>query len=173
MRAAMILAVLLLAPVVARAEPVWGVGAERDDAIATVVVTRALGGGVGVQMLAGAGWTRDRETSPVDVRASATTLRVGVRPRWWALGADGPVRLGLVAELAGIARIGRGDGARPDAYGVTVELGVRPEWFVAPWLSVHSQLGVRYAWTDASDAIHDELEVTADLAGRAGLTLWF
>ena len=59
------------------------------------------------------------------------------------------------------------------------EVGVRPEWFVSDWFSIHTQVGVSFtSFSESNDGADDggsHMSVfgSADLLGSAGFTFYF
>ncbi len=67
-----------------------------------------------------------------------------------------------------------------DAFFLSFEAGIRPEWFVNKWLSLHTQVGLSISVlnSETSNGVVDSgVEFNffrgADLFGNAGFTFWF
>lgn len=133
----------------------------------------------GVQAIVSAGTVNTRdEVFGADVRATTTWVNFAGRGHLGIDVAD-DARLGLVFG-AGVAvqsaSVVVGD--TRDTSGlqhVSAEVGIRPEWFVAPALSIHTQVGVVFSALDedgGGQVVFDVLGA-ADLLGSAGFTFWF
>lgn len=67
-----------------------------------------------------------------------------------------------------------------DAFFLSFEAGIRPEWFVNEWLSLHTQVGLSVSVLNSGNTageLDSGVEVNffrgADLLGNAGFTFWF
>ncbi len=132
---------------------------------------------IGLQVLIGLGWARTTTDVPVERTDEQLGVSTSVRGLWWPLQRD-TWRLGLLAQAGYRGRFGGSDAElqtqRFRSHGFAVAAGVRPEWFVVPRLSLHTQIGAAYSFDDDNTTqTVQQLRFAGNVIGQAGLTVWF
>ncbi len=132
---------------------------------------------IGLQLLAGFGWAQTTTDVPIATRTSQLGVTTSIRGLWWALQWE-TARVGLLVQAGYRGRFGGTDAELQTqtlrSHGFSVATGLRPEWFVRPRVSLHTQLGVAYSFDDdnTTQTVH-QLRLAGNVVGQAGLTIWF
>jgi hypothetical protein len=110
---------------------------------------------------------------------SSTVIEIGARGIFSFI-QRGHVGVGLVGGLGILRSSFESGGVSNASTEISIELGLRPEWFVTEHFSVHGSFGARFASSDGSSevAIGDggvlvNIFGAADLLGNAGFTFYF
>jgi len=150
---------------------------DREVAIPGLGLTVDIRGQGGVQALLGAGGSRVDTSDPTTARRSVAQLVVAIRGLYWPVRTP-RFRLGLV--IGASTRIdfehGRAVTRTNDrrTFDVAAEVGLRPELFLVPRLSLHTQFGASYVFETTNDGDRGHTAAIAgDLLGQAGFTAWF
>ena len=131
----------------------------------------------GLQLLAGAGYASVTTDTPLATTVRQVGVSTSLRALWWPLRWD-RARVGLLAQAGYRGRFGGEDAEFETssfrAHGFAVGAGVRPEWFVVPRLSLHTQLGVAFTFDDDNTTqTRQQLLLAGNVLGQAGVSIWF
>ena len=143
----------------------------------SIAVTVALPRHSGLQVLFGAGWVARRSDTPVAARSDTVETSASLRALFWPLRYQ-RWRLGLVAQAGYRGGFGaeraEAQVLRVRRHGFVGALGLRPEVFVAPRLSLHSQVGIAYTLaSDNTTRTEQSIRPGGDVLGQAGVSIWF
>ena len=91
------------------------------------------------------------------------------------------VNLGVVGGFTVMGRGATEDVSAIDASAIffSGEAGLRPEWFITDYLSIHTQIGVSFSLLNSDNSgfsdggFNINIFQNADLLGNAGFTFWF
>jgi hypothetical protein len=123
-----------------------------------------------------------------DSAAGASTLSYGMN-RWgvtlrgiFATALSDEVNLGLVGGFTLMGQNAKEDGVGTfdkSAMFFSAEAGLRPEWFITDYLSIHTQVGITFSLLNSDNSGYSDggfnlnFFQNADLLGNAGFTFWF
>lgn len=89
---------------------------------------------------------------------------------------DAAVRAPLVGGLVIHRESADVGGMDTSATNFAVEAGVRPEWFVNQWFSVHTEIGIALEFLSEDSGIEGtgiSIFANGEVMGNAGFTFWF
>jgi hypothetical protein len=123
-----------------------------------------------------------------DNAAGSSSLSYGLN-RWgvtlrgiFATALSDEVNLGIVGGFTIMGQNAKEDGVGTfdkSATFFSAEAGLRPEWFITDYLSIHTQIGISFSLLDADNSGYSDggfnlnFFQNADLLGNAGFTFWF
>jgi len=152
-------------------------GSDRSVALPAITLLRTLGPRWGLQGSIAAGWSYEATAVPVAARDHVISLHTGLRALWWPWSGQS-ARLGLAfgggyrATLGGVDVEGQTTSLR--RHGAFASVALRPEWFPAPRLSLHTQLGLAYGVDDDdTGAWRHGVRLAGNVLGQAGVSFWF
>lgn len=143
----------------------------------SLALTLAFRRPFGLQLLVGGAWASTRTEEPIGSSTRQLGAHGSLRALWWPLRWE-RARVGLVLQAGYRGVLGGQDAEqqtlRLRRHGVAVAAGARPELFLVPRLSIHTQLGVAYTFEDdnTTRTVHS-VRLAGQVLGQAGLTIWF
>lgn len=185
-----LLSTIALAPDASTTRPKIGIGVEGElapplpadvgpvqVAIPSLSFTLEFRRHWGLQLLAGGAWASSTTDRPIETRTRQLGIHTSVRALFWPLRWE-RVRVGIVAQAGYRGAVGGEDaeGQTRDLrrHGFAVAAGLRPEFFVVPRLSLHTQLGVAYVFEDDNTTqTTQSIRFAGQVLGQAGITVWF